>query len=214
MEGFIVLLVLALLSVPIIAIAALVRAGKARELAQNLAGRITVLEREIRQLRDRPPATDAPRETALAKAPEPAKPPPATLAPAVPKETPPSQTPSSWMWSEPAPKPPPKHEAPPQLPTPSHKPAPAAVAPPPRPARPALPAINWEQLMGAKLFAWIGGLALFLGVAFFVKYSFEHNLIPPEVRVAIGFALGIGLLIGGVAMKKKAYAVTDRKSVV
>src|SRR5207249_908388 len=45
------------------------------------------------------------------------------------------------------------------------------------------PPINWEQFMGAKLFAWIGGLALFLGVAFFVKYSFEHNLIPPEVRV-------------------------------
>ena len=41
--------------------------------------------------------------------------------------------------------------------------------------------------MGAKMFAWIGGLALFLGVAFFVKYSFEHNLVPPEVRVAIGF---------------------------
>ena len=34
---------------------------------------------------------------------------------------------------------------------------------------PSLPAINWEQFMGAKLFAWIGGLALFLGVAFFVK---------------------------------------------
>jgi len=41
------------------------------------------------------------------------------------------------------------------------------------------PPINWEQFMGAKLFAWIGGLALFLGVAFFVKYSFEHNLISP-----------------------------------
>src|SRR6266480_3740907 len=40
--------------------------------------------------------------------------------------------------------------------------------------QPSLPAINWEQFMGAKLFAWIGGLALFLGVAFFVKYSFEH----------------------------------------
>src|SRR5947208_2560483 len=46
--------------------------------------------------------------------------------------------------------------------------------------------IDWEQFMGAKMFAWIGGFALFLGVAFFVKYSFEHNLIPPELRVAIG----------------------------
>jgi len=62
--------------------------------------------------------------------------------------------------------------------------------------------------MGAKLFAWIGGLALFLGVAFFVKYSFEHNLIPPEVRVAIGFAVGVALLAGGILLKRKENAVT------
>ena len=48
------------------------------------------------------------------------------------------------------------------------------------------PLINWEQFMGAKLFAWLGGLALFLGIAFFIKYSFERNLIPPELRVALG----------------------------
>ena len=32
--------------------------------------------------------------------------------------------------------------------------------------------------MGVKLFAWLGGLALFFGVVFFVKYAFEHDLIP------------------------------------
>src|SRR5947208_17123550 len=62
--------------------------------------------------------------------------------------------------------------------------------------------------MGAKLFAWLGGLALFLGVAFFVKYSFEHNLIPPEVRVAIGFAVGLILVVGGLALKRKENVVT------
>src|SRR6185369_1249871 len=59
------------------------------------------------------------------------------------------------------------------------------------------PAINWEQFMGVKLFAWIGGLALFLSVAFFVKYSFDNNLISPELRVAIGFVASLGLLVGG-----------------
>src|SRR5437773_3218010 len=75
-------------------------------------------------------------------------------------------------------------------------------------AIPIRPPIDWEQFMGAKLFAWIGGLALFLGVAFFVKYSFEHNLIPPELRVAIGFVIGVSLLIGGVLLKRKENAVT------
>ncbi len=67
---------------------------------------------------------------------------------------------------------------------------------------------NWEQFMGAKLFAWVGGLALFLSVAFFVKYSFEKNLIPAEVRVAMGFLTGLGLLVGGTVLKRKAYEVT------
>ena len=58
------------------------------------------------------------------------------------------------------------------------------------------------------MFAWIGGLALFLGVAFFVKYSFEHDLIPPELRVAIGFIAGLGLLVGGVVLhRRKQYVV-------
>ena len=70
--------------------------------------------------------------------------------------------------------------------------------------------IDWEQFMGAKMFAWVGGFALFLGVAFFVKYSFEHNLIPPELRVAIGFLTGIALAVGGVALKRKENVVTAR----
>lgn len=68
--------------------------------------------------------------------------------------------------------------------------------------------INWEQLMGVRLFAWLGGLALFLAAAFFLKYSFEHDLIPPAMRVAMGYATGIGLLIGGVRLSQKRYKIT------
>jgi len=84
--------------------------------------------------------------------------------------------------------------------------APLLPVPPP-PAKPAL-AIDWEQFMGVKLVAWIGGLALFLGVVFAVKYSFEHELISKEVRVALGYVTGIGLLVGGLVLSRKAYAVT------
>src|SRR5579862_6901286 len=69
-------------------------------------------------------------------------------------------------------------------------------------------AFNWEQFIGAKLFAWLGGLALFLCVAFFVKYSFEHDLIPPQVRVALGFLLGVGLIVGGLMIAPQRYRVT------
>src|ERR1044071_4482828 len=69
----------------------------------------------------------------------------------------------------------------------------------------AAPTINWEQFMGVKLFAWIGGLALFLGVSFFVKYSFDNNLVPPGLRVALGLAAGLGLLIGGVVLSRRDY---------
>lgn len=69
------------------------------------------------------------------------------------------------------------------------------------------PAFNWEQFMGVRLFAWVGGLALFLGVAFFVRYSFEHNWISPEVRVAVGFLTGLGLAIGGTLLHQRRYRV-------
>ncbi len=70
------------------------------------------------------------------------------------------------------------------------------------------PAFNWEQFMGVKLAAWLGGLALFLGSVFFVKLSIENNWISPELRVALGFLLGIGLVVGGVMLSRKRYAVT------
>lgn len=62
--------------------------------------------------------------------------------------------------------------------------------------------------MGVKLFAWLGGFALFLGAVFFLKLSIEQGWIPPEVRVAMGFVLGAGLVVGGVVLSRKRYAVT------
>ena len=90
----------------------------------------------------------------------------------------------------------------------------AQTTPPPKPAptpaRKIEPAINWEQFMGVKLFAWLGGLALFLGVAFFIKYSFDNNLVSPELRVALGFVIGLGLLAGGVVMSRKNYSALSQ----
>ncbi len=91
---------------------------------------------------------------------------------------------------------------------------PAAAPPLPVPTRaPAIPppphrSLNLEQFMGVKLFAWLGGFALFLGAVFFVKHSIEQGWIPPEVRVALGFLLGASLVGGGVMLSRRRYAVT------
>jgi len=85
-----------------------------------------------------------------------------------------------------------------------------AATPPPLPKPPVLPplvvpaerrastpAINLEQFLGAKMFAWLGGLAMFLGIVYFVKYAFENNLISEALRCGLGFATGLGLVLSG-----------------
>jgi len=106
-------------------------------------------------------------------------------------------------------------------PIPLREPAVTKTPAPPAPIRPAgsnpsvestprpapAPRISLEQFMGAKLFAWVGGLALFLGIIFFVKLSIERGWISPELRTAIGFVLGAALVGAGVVIqRRKPYA--------
>jgi len=169
-----------LIAICVLPFVALAKANTAKRALDDLAARLSSLENEVRGLeRDTVPIPEPQGAVAATET----APPPVritTPAPAVPE----------------------KESVPPPIP---ERFVQATV---PQIAAPRRPPINWEQFMGAKLFAWIGGLALFLGVAFFVKYSFEHNLIPPELRVAIGFVVGVGLLIGGLLLKRKENAVT------
>jgi len=82
-------------------------------------------------------------------------------------------------------------------------PAPPTLTRPPPPPRPAAPAINWEQFMGVKGFAWIGGFALFLGIAFSIQYAYANHLISHTLQAGFGFLIGLGLLVGGVVMSRK-----------
>jgi hypothetical protein len=192
MEPGIIFVVLATLGVPIaLAIWLIVRAIRAGNRIEELSDRLIALESEMFRLK---------REKEL---PKPVKPAPA------PAPQPKIITPSPVVLPPPAvaPQPAIAPQLPPVVPPPpiSITTAPSKqariFAPPPPPK----PKINWEQFMGVKGFAWVGGFALFLGVAFFVKYSFDNNLVPPELRVAIGFLAGLGLLVGGVVMSRKNF---------
>src|ERR1043166_4574504 len=178
------LLIGLLIVVLILPFVALAKANRAKRGVDDLVKRLSSLENELRNLR--PQTVSAAQPEAPVAAPEPKL---ETVPPSIPPMTP------AAVVSKPTPEPPPI-------------PAELLKRSAPQIARPSKPPIDWEQFMGAKLFAWIGGLALFLGVAFFVKYSFEHNLIAPELRVAIGFVVGAGLVVGGLLLKRKENAIT------
>jgi uncharacterized membrane protein len=105
---------------------------------------------------------------------------------------------------------PPRRAIPPPLPDFLKPPPMSAAASPqqsPSIARESSPAFDWESVVGVKLFAWIGGLAFFLGVVFFVKYAFENNWITPEMRILAGAVVGIALVIIGSLTPARRYRI-------
>ncbi|MCX6348188.1 MAG: DUF2339 domain-containing protein, partial [Candidatus Aureabacteria bacterium] len=64
---------------------------------------------------------------------------------------------------------------------------------------------DWETRVGQRWMTWAGGLILFLGAAFFVKYAFENQWIGPTGRVTLGMALGIALLLSGQRFARRGY---------
>jgi uncharacterized membrane protein len=99
--------------------------------------------------------------------------------------------------------------------------APPPVAPPAQPARRAAPArpvvppaptapkrrprrpqrtIDLEELLGGRVLAWAGGLAVFAGVVFFLATAISRGWIDEPTRVALAYAgstalLGLGLYL-------------------
>lgn len=213
MEGFIILIILLVLAligiVLVLPIAAFIRSGRAVRDAEVLRQRVVSIEGELWCLKHPLPSQPTSSQPISSTSPEPADVPLAPIA-IGPSE---SATLAEFRAAIPvAPAVPVVPAVPPTFP-PLVGVAPTVVAsmhaPAPRPPGRPLLKFDWEQFMGVKLFAWLGGFALFLAVAYFVKYSFDRDLIPPEVRVALGFMAGLGLLVGGVMLKQRQYSVTS-----
>ncbi len=67
--------------------------------------------------------------------------------------------------------------------------------------------VDWELFTGVKLFAWLGGLALFIGAGFFVKYSIDRNLIPPALRLAVSAVIGLALIVWSSRINRERFSV-------
>jgi uncharacterized membrane protein len=191
MEEFIIFILLVIgglvLALPI---SAFVIARKARRQSEELDKQVGFLREQNARLKERVERLEGSEKTPRVVE---------TSPPEVEAKFAPPVTPREFVIAKPV-----EPAAPPVV----EKPAPPPIPPPLREFTPPVEAkprqsINLEQFMGAKLFAWVGGLALFLGVIFFVKLSIERGWISPELRTAIGFVIGAGLVGGGVVMHRR-----------
>ena len=206
---FLILISLGLLFGPTIAAFVVARRSRANRkrieaLEEDMTTLRNVLERRAKELRDRllelerrpvdptlipPPAVPAPLTAVeVEPPPEPHVPPERTLEPTFEEGTAPSVAPEALLS-------PPVTEAPktePQRPSPM----------PPEHRR---PRIDWEQWVGVRGAAVLGGIVLSLAALLFLKYSIEQGLIPPLVRVGIGFFVGIGAIAAAERLRPRGY---------
>jgi uncharacterized membrane protein len=82
-------------------------------------------------------------------------------------------------------------------------PPPGAPSLPPPPPRAPRREIDLEDLLTGKLFAWIGGVAILIGVVFFLATAIRRGWLPIELRVALAFLGSTALLGAGVWLHER-----------
>jgi uncharacterized membrane protein len=97
-------------------------------------------------------------------------------------------------------------------PAPARSPAPLAgpsIPPPSLPLRVAPPPVlprpkrGWEELVGGRLLAWVGGVAVCVGLAFLLAVAVSRGWLGEGARVGLGAVLGTGLLGVGAWLQER-----------
>lgn len=111
-----------------------------------------------------------------------------------------------------------------ELPVPEPEPIPETVPPPapvleeeraPEAAPPPSPAVEetrrpWLTAnLSSRLPIALGSLALALAGAFLVKYTVEHGLIGPTLRIVLGFVFGAGMVAAGEWMRSRSAGIAQ-----
>jgi uncharacterized membrane protein len=152
------------------------------------------------------PPVSAPPVAAPTAPPRPvaAEPPPIPQAAQAP---PPPLPPRPAILSEPPPIPEAARVA---APPPAFATAPPPMPPavPPPPAAPPKPPFDWESLVGVKLFSWVAGILFVVAAVYFLRLSIERGWLGPTARAVIGLLVGIGLVVGCELKAARRYAVT------
>ncbi|MGJ3264381.1 MAG: DUF2339 domain-containing protein [Salinarimonas sp.] len=176
-EIFFLLIALAVLALPVLAIAAFVLAYNARQRVRALEGRLVAAERALAAVRVAPPPPPQAEQPEAEETP--------VVDPAPPIEIP--AAPPEQAAAAPPPPPPP--------------PPPEAILTPPA-ARPGL-----EERFGTRWAVWIGGLALALGGVFLVRASIEAGLLGPGARIVLGALFAAALIAAGEALRRRTASV-------
>jgi len=95
-----------------------------------------------------------------------------------------------------------------EKPLPAAEPSGQTSAEQPHTAEPAPRQTGGADFSPAKLFSWIGGLLLFLGCVFGIKYAVENNLLSPAARIICSTGLGIILAAAGYCIRSEKYRIT------
>jgi uncharacterized membrane protein len=85
-----------------------------------------------------------------------------------------------------------------RAPPPRPEPTPA----PPPPDGPG-PGPGWELQLTSRWLVWLGAVTIALGSVFLVRYSIERGWLGPGVRIALGLALGLALMLGGEGLRRQ-----------
>ena len=93
---------------------------------------------------------------------------------------------------------------PPAVPPPPFVPPPAAAAQPAAvsiaPVATADAPLDLEERIGGRWLQHAGLIVLLLGVAFFLRYAFEHDWLSPTIRVGLGIVGGTAMVWGGMRL--------------